>query len=231
MIELYSWGTPNGDKIAIALEELQLTWTLKPVNIGRGEQFQPEFLQLSPNNRIPAIVDTQGPDGKRISVFESGAILQYLARKTGKLCGRNERERVEVEQWIMWQSSGLGPMSGQARHFLSYAPSLLPAQDIPYAKDRYRKEVARLYSVLDKRLADRDFIAGDFLSIADIGIWPWISDWKILEQALDDKPNLSRWLHTLSTRQSFITGKSVGKDLRTEAMKDKEAQRNLFGSH
>jgi glutathione S-transferase len=147
------------------------------VNIGAGDQFKPEFLAISPNNRMPAIVDPEGPDGNPISVFESGAILQYLARKTGRFYGGNERERVEVEQWLMWQVGGVGPMAGQAHHFLTYAPSMDPPNDLPYAKDRYRNEVERLYGVLDKRLADRDFVAGEY-SIADMAIWPWASLWE-----------------------------------------------------
>ena len=174
-IEFHYWPTPNGWKIAIALEEMGLPYNLHLVNIGAGDQFRPEFLKISPNNRMPAIVDPEGPDGKPISIFESGAILQYLARKTGRFYGETERDRVAVDQWLFWQVGGVGPMAGQAHHFLKYAPSLEPPQDIPYAKDRYRAEVARLYGVLDRQLAKHRYVAGDFYSIADMSIWGWAS--------------------------------------------------------
>ena len=179
-IDLYYWPTPNGWKITIALEEMGLPYRVRLVHIGAGDQFAPEFLAIAPNNRIPAIVDPDGPDGRPISVFESGAILQYLARKTGKFHGATERERVEVDQWLFWQMGGVGPMAGQANHFLRYAPSLDPSQDLPYA-NRYRREVGRLYGVLDRRLADREFVAGPFLSIADMAIWPWAQGWQAQE--------------------------------------------------
>ena len=151
-VDLYYWPTPNGWKISVALEEMGLPYTLKLVNIGKGEQFTPEFLALSPNNRMPAIVDHEGPDGAPISIFESGAILQYLARKTGMFYGETERDRIAVDQWLFWQVGGLGPMAGQAHHFLKYAPNMDPPNDVPYAKNRYRKEVARLYGVMDRQL-------------------------------------------------------------------------------
>jgi GST-like protein len=168
-IELYYWPTPNGWKITIALHELEQPYNLNLVNIGRGEQFKADFLKISPNNRMPAIVDPEGPDGQPISIFESGAILQYLGRKTGRFYGRTERERVEIEQWLFWQVAGVGPMAGQAHHFLRYAPTMEPPNVLPYAQDRYRNEVGRLYSVLNHRLADRDFVAGEY-SIADMAI-------------------------------------------------------------
>ncbi|MCJ8140255.1 glutathione S-transferase N-terminal domain-containing protein [Falsirhodobacter halotolerans] len=229
MIDLYYWPTPNGQKITIALEEMGLPYAVHPINIGKGEQFAPDFLKIAPNNRMPAIVDPDGPDGAPISIFESGAILQYLARKTGKLCGPTERDRVEVDQWLMWQMGGVGPMAGQAHHFLSYAPAMDPPNDLPYAKDRYRNEVARLYGVLDKRLADREFVAGDFVSIADCAIWPWAMGWEKQQQTLDDKPNLARWLKALEARPAFAKGHKVGADLRTDAAQDREAQKHLFG--
>ena len=176
-IELHYWPTPNGKKITIALHEMGLPYNLNLVNIGKGDQFTPEFLAISPNNRMPAIVDPDGPDGQPISVFKSGAILQYLARKTGRFYGAGERERVAVEEWLFWQVGGVGPMAGQAHHFLRYAPTMDPPQVLPYAQARYRREVGRLYGVLDKRLADREYVAGDY-SIADMAIWPWAMGWQ-----------------------------------------------------
>ena len=178
-IELYYWPTPNGWKITIMLEELGVPYEVKYVNIGKGEQFEPSFLKIAPNNRMPAIIDPEGPDGKPISIFESGAILQYLGRKFGKFYPADERTRVEVEQWLFWQVGGLGPMAGQAHHFRQYAP-----EKLPYAVDRYTNEVNRLYGVMNKRLADREFLAGDY-SIADMA-----SDW--LGQVLQEPGSGSR---------------------------------------
>ena len=228
-IDLYYWPTPNGWKITIALEEMGLPYRVRLVNIGAGDQFTPEFLAIAPNNRMPAIVDPDGPDGRPISVFESGAILQYLARKTGKFHGATERERVEVDQWLFWQMGGVGPMAGQANHFLRYAPSLDPPQDLPYAKNRYRREVGRLYGVLDRRLADRDFVAGPFLSIADMAIWPWAQGWQAQEQTLDDKPHFARWLAHLADRPAFRRGKAVAEEKRGNLRHDRRAQDILFG--
>ncbi|WP_187393001.1 glutathione S-transferase N-terminal domain-containing protein [Maritimibacter fusiformis] len=228
LIELYYWPTPNGWKISIALEEMDLPYEVKLVNIGKGEQFAPEFLKIAPNNRMPAIVDPDGPDGAPISVFESGAILQYLARKTGQLYGSGERDRVAVEEWLFWQMGGLGPMAGQAHHFLSYAPALDPPQDLPYAKDRYRTEVARLYGVMDKRLGEARYLAGDFYSIADIACYGWASLWERQEQTLDDKPNLARWLDELGARPAVMRGMAVASDARGNITDDKEAQKVLF---
>ena len=226
-IELYYWPTPNGWKITIALEELALPYRVNLINIGAGEQFAPDFLKISPNNRMPAIVDPEGPDGAPIAIFESGAILQYLARKTGQLYGASERDRVAVEQWLMWQMGGLGPMAGQAHHFLKYAPALDPPQDLPYAKDRYRREVARLYGVLDRQLAKAAYVAGDFLSIADIAIWPWAILWQGQSQSLDDKPDLARWLDQLAARPAFQRGKAVAAERRSDPT-DRKAQEILF---
>jgi len=226
-IELYYWPTPNGWKITIALEELALPYRVNLINIGAGEQFAPDFLKISPNNRMPAIVDPDGPDGAPIAIFESGAILQYLARKTGRLLGATERDRVVVEQWLMWQMGGLGPMAGQAHHFLKYAPALEPPQDLPYAKDRYRREVARLYGVLDRQLAKAAYVAGDFLSIADIAIWPWAILWQGQSQSLDDKPDLGRWLDRLAARPAFQRGKAVAAERRSDPT-DRKAQEILF---
>ncbi|HEX9858232.1 MAG TPA: glutathione S-transferase N-terminal domain-containing protein [Paracoccaceae bacterium] len=227
-IDLYYWPTPNGWKIAIALEELGLPYTLHLVNIGAGEQYAPDFLKISPNNRMPAIVDPEGPDGAPISIFESGAILQYLARKTGRLYGATERDRVAVEQWLMWQMGGVGPMAGQAHHFLRYAPAMDPPNDLPYAKTRYRNEVARLYGVLNRQLAHHPYVAGDFLSIADIAIWPWASLWERQEQTLDDKPNFARWLQMLADRPGFQRGRALAAERRANIAEDRKAQEVLF---
>jgi GSH-dependent disulfide-bond oxidoreductase len=228
-IDLYYWPTPNGWKISVALEEMGLPYGVKLVNIGAGDQFDPAFLQIAPNNRMPAITDPDGPDGQPISLFESGAILQYLARKTGQFGGSTPREQAAVEQWLMWQMGGVGPMAGQAHHFLKYAPGLEPPQVLPYAQDRYRREVARLYGVLDRQLARHSHVAGDFLSIADMAIWPWAILWEGQEQTLDDKPHLARWLDSLSARPGFVAGKAVGAEHRRSGPPDRKAQEVLFG--
>ena len=228
-IELWYWPTPNGWKISIALEEMDLPYVVKTVNIGAGDQFKPEFLEISPNNKMPAIIDEDGPDGKPVSVFESGAILQYLARKTGKFYGTTERDKLNVDEWLFWQVGGLGPMAGQAHHFLKYAPSMDPPNDLPYAKDRYRNEVARLYGVLDRQLAKAEFVAGDFFSIADMAIWPWAAGWEGQQQTLDDKPNLARWLETVAKRPGVKAGRAVAADRRTDIAQDRKAQEILFG--
>ncbi|PWE33680.1 glutathione S-transferase [Maritimibacter sp. 55A14] len=228
-IDLYYWPTPNGWKVSIALEEMGLPYNLQLVNIGAGEQFEPSFLSIAPNNRMPAIVDPDGPDGKPISVFESGAILQYLGRKTGQFYGSTPREQVAVEEWLMWQMGGVGPMAGQAHHFLKYAPSMDPPNDLPYAKDRYRNETARLYGVLDRRLAENQFVAGGFFSIADMAIWPWASLWEGQEQTLDDKPHMARWLEAVSSRPGVQAGRAVAAELRSNLQSDREAQKILFG--
>lgn len=228
-IDLYYWPTPNGWKITIALEEMGLPYTLRLIDIGRGDQFAPDFLRIAPNNRMPAITDPEGPDGAPISIFESGAILQYLARKTGQFGGPTERDRIVVDQWLMWQMGGVGPMAGQAHHFLKYAPALETPQDLPYAKDRYRNEVARLYGVLDRQLAGHEFVAGDFYSIADMAIWPWASLWEGQEQTLDGKPNLARWLDAVAARPAVQRGRAVAAEARRETTSDREAQKVLFG--
>lgn len=226
-IDLFYWPTPNGWKISIALEEFGLPYNVHLVDIGKGDQFDPEFLKISPNNRMPAIVDPKGPDGAPISIFESGAILQYLARKTGRFYGASERERCLVDQWLMWQMGGVGPMAGQAHHFLKYAPLMDPPQDLPYPKDRYRSEVGRLYRVLDSQLAEREFVAGDY-SIADMAIWPWASLWEGQQQILDDKPHLSRWLDTVGARPAVQAGRALAAELRKEPKADPRAQDALF---
>jgi GSH-dependent disulfide-bond oxidoreductase len=227
-IELHYWPTPNGWKVTIALHEMALPYNLNLVNIGAGEQFRPEFLAIAPNNRMPAIVDPEGPDGQPISVFESAAILMYLARKTGQFYGQGERQRVAVEEWLMWQIGGVGPMAGQAHHFLLYAPKMEPPQDLPYAKDRYRNEVSRLYRVLDTQLARHEFVAGDFYSIADMAIWSWAQGWERQQQVMDNKPNMKRWLDTLAARPAVVAGKAVAADKRNTTQ-SKDAQKILYG--
>ena len=227
-IELHYWPTPNGWKIAIALEEMALPYRVKLVNIGAGEQFEPAFLKIAPNNRMPAIVDPDGPGGEPISVFESGAILLYLARKTGRFLGEGERQRVAVEEWLMWQMGGVGPMAGQAHHFLKYAPPMDPPNDLPYAKDRYRREVARLYGVLDRRLAENRYVAGDFYSVADMAIWTWASLWEGQGQVLDDKPNMARWLAEVGARPAVQRGRAVAAEKRSNLQEDRKAQEILF---
>jgi GST-like protein len=227
-IDLYFWPTPNGWKVSIALEEFALPYTTHLVNIGKGDQFKPEFLRISPNNRMPAITDPNGPDGAPISIFESGAILQYLARKTGQFSGATERDRIAVDQWLMWQMGGLGPMAGQAHHFLKYAPAMDPPNDLPYAKNRYRSEVSRLYGVMDRQLADNQFIAGADYSIADMACWGWASLWEGQQQTLDDKPHLARWLDEVGTRPAVKRGRALHADLRGDFAKDRGAQDQLF---
>lgn len=224
MIDLHYWPTPNGWKISIALEETGLPYQVIPVNIGRGDQFKPEFLAISPNNRMPAIVDHDPPGGGApIAMFESGAILLYIAEKTGKLMPSDLRGRYEVTQWLMWQMGGLGPMSGQANHFRVYA-----AEKIPYAIERYLNEVRRLYGVMDKRLADRAFLAGEY-SIADIASWPWVTAHERLEVSLDDFPNLKRWFELLGARPAVAKGYALRRELRSPQPSDDEAKKWLFG--
>jgi len=209
MIDLHYWPTPNGWKIAIALEEMELPYRMIPVDIGRGAQFRPEFLAISPNNRIPAIVDRDPDDGgPSIEVFESGAILIYLAEKSGRFLPRDPRGRSEVLAWLMWQMGGLGPMLGQHGHFKLYAKDALP-----YAIERYRKEAERLYGVLDRRLEGRDCIAGAY-SIADMACWPWIVTHKAQEIDLAAFPNVRRWYDALKQRPALRRGYELGKELR-----------------
>ncbi len=214
MIDLYYWPTPNGWKIAIALEEMELPYEVHPVNIGKGEQFAPEFLAISPNNRMPAIVDPEATDGAPISVFESGAILQYLTRKSGRFFGANERARVEVGQWLFWQMGGLGPMAGQAHHFRQYAGAMVNDQRyLAYGVARYTNEVARLYGVLDKRLADRPYVAGEDYTIADMAIWPWIVPHRNQGVDLDDFPQVKRWFEQVGDREAVKKGRALGAEL------------------
>jgi GST-like protein len=224
MIDLYYWTTPNGHKITIFLEEAGLPYTVKTIRIGKGEQFAPDFLAISPNNRIPAIVDQDpGDGGEPISVFESGAILIYLAAKTGRYLPRDTRAWVDVLQWLMWQMAGLGPMAGQNHHFVQYAP-----ERIPYAMDRYVKETARLYGVLNKRLADREFVAGDY-SLADMACYPWVVPHTRQQQNLDDFPHLRRWFETIRARPAVVKAYEIGKAINATPTVDEEAKKVLFG--
>jgi GST-like protein len=222
-IDLYYWPTPNGWKITIMLEECGLPYAIRPVNIAAGEQFAPEFLRISPNNRMPAIVDPNGPGGRPISVFESGAILQYLGRKTGKFYPADERARVEVEQWLFWQMAGLGPMAGQAHHFRLYAP-----EPIPYAIERYTNECNRLYGVMNVRLKDRDFLAGRY-SIADMACIGWASRHHRQGQNFDEFPNLKRWYERMMARPAVQRGMGVKVEAaRSVDMKDPKVREILF---
>ncbi len=224
-IDLYYWPTPNGHKITIMLEECGLPYTIKPINIGRGDQFKPEFLAISPNNRMPAIIDPDGPGGAPISIFESGAILQYLARKIGKYYGTDERSRVIVEEWLFWQMAGLGPMAGQCHHFRNYA-----TEKIPYAIDRYVNEVHRLYGVMNIRLKANDFLAGEY-SIADMAAYPWVRPYKNQGQDLAEFPALDAWFKRMRERPAVAKAVKVGEELRQnyDLATDKDAQKMLFG--
>lgn len=231
-IQLWYWATPNGWKVSIALEEMGLPYELRPVNIGTGEQFEPAFQAISPNGRMPAIVDPDGPDGLPLSIFESGAILQYLATKSGQFYAKDARGRAEIDQWLFWQVGGLGPMAGQTHHFRQYAPALIKDQrQIAYGVRRYTDETHRLYGVLDRRLADRDFVAGAY-SIADMAIWPWILP-EHQGQNIDEFPNLKAWLARVGERPAVTKGRAVGDELRSNLAasgKAAEAARKvLFG--
>ena len=199
-IQLYYWPTPNGHKVTIALEEMGLPFEITPVNIGQGDQFKPDFLAISPNNRMPAIIDPDGPGGESISVFESGAILQYLGRKSGLFYPSDERRRVAVDQWVFWQMGGLGPMAGQRNHFRNYAPGfILDQRQVAYGAIRYSNEVERLYGVLNRRLDGREFIADDY-SIADMICWPWVNPRKDAAMATEQFPHLLAWHERVSER-------------------------------
>ena len=224
MIEVYSWATPNGHKVHIMLEECGLPYRVHAVDIGAGDQFSPEFLAISPNNKIPAIVDPNGPDGEPMSVFESGAILLYLASKTGKLLPAGTRAKFEVMEWLMFQMGGVGPMLGQAHHFRIYAP-----EKIEYAINRYTNEAKRLYGVMDKRLGKHKYIAGSSYSIADIAIFPWLRSWK--NQGIDwvDFPNLKGWFDEIAARPAVQRGVDVLAGHRKPLVDDK-AREMLFGA-
>lgn len=223
-IDVYYWPTPNGWKVTIMLEECGLPYEIKLINIGKGEQFEPSFLKIAPNNRIPAIIDHEGPGGMPISVFESGAILQYLGRKTGKFYPSDERKRVAVEEWLFWQMGGLGPMSGQANHFRNYAP-----EKIEYGINRYTNEVNRLYGVMNRQLADHEYLAGDY-SIADMASIGWMKSAERLGQNLNDFPHVKRWYDAVLARPAVDRGLAVGSDVpRSNLATDKDAQAVLFG--
>ncbi len=224
MIDVYSWATPNGHKIHIMLEECRLSYRAHPVDIGRGDQFKPEFLAISPNNRIPAMTDSDGPDGKPISLFESGAMLVYLAGKTGKFLGKTDRERFATLQWLMFQMGGVGPMLGQTHHFRIYAP-----EKIEYAINRYTNETRRLYGVMDKQLGKTAFIAGKSYTIADMAIWPWLRNWKGQGQNMDEHPHLKRWFESIGERPAVQRGIKVLADLRKPVMDDRDKE-TLFGA-
>ncbi|ORE95503.1 glutathione S-transferase N-terminal domain-containing protein [Acuticoccus yangtzensis] len=222
-IDLYYWPTPNGWKVSIYLEEVGAPYEVHYVNIGAGDQFKPDFLAIAPNNRMPAIIDHDGPGGKEISVFESGAILQYLGRKFGQFYPSDERARVEVEEWLMWQMGGFGPMLGQNHHFNTYAP-----EDIAYAKKRYTDETHRLYGVLNKRLAGREFICGDY-SIADMACVGWANGWERQKMDIEEFPNVKRWLAAVKARPAVQRGMALGQERRSNLAEDKKAQSILFG--
>jgi len=224
MIDLYYWPTPNGHKITIFLEETSLDYQIKPVNIGRGEQFEESFLKIAPNNRMPAIVD-QNPSsgGSAISVFESGAILLYLAEKVQSYIPSDLRKRVQTLEWLFWQMGGLGPMLGQNHHFVSYAP-----EKLPYAINRYVNETARLYAVLDKQLQGREFIVGEY-SIADMACYPWIVLYERQQQDLNNFPNLKRWFQRIKERGAVVRAYEKGKTINTKPTVDEESKKFLFG--
>ena len=224
MIDLYTWPTPNGHKIHIMLEECKLPYKVHAINIGTGDQFQPEFLKISPNNKIPALVDSDGPDGKPISIFESGAMLIYLAAKTGKFMPKSDRAKYEVLQWLMFQMGGVGPMLGQAHHFRIYAP-----EKIEYGINRYTNEAKRLYGVMDKQLQSQPWIAGKSYSIADMAIFPWLRSWQ--NQGIDwaDYPHLKAWFDRISARQAVQKAVQVLADARKPLLDDK-AKQTLFGA-
>ncbi len=226
MIDLYYWTTPNGHKVSIFLEEAGLDYRIVPVHIGKGEQFEPEFLKIAPNNRIPAIVDHAPADaGGPIALFESGAILEYLADKSGLFLPRETRARFGVLQWLYWQMGSVGPMAGQNHHFVRYAP-----EPIPYAIDRYVKETARLYGVLDRQLAEREYVAGDY-SIADMAIYPWATLWEAQQQKIENFPHMAAWLERIAARpavqRAYALVAQVNED--PKALLTAEARRLLFG--
>jgi GST-like protein len=223
MIEVYSWATPNGHKVHIMLEECGLPYRAHAVDIGAGDQFKTEFLAISPNNKIPAIVDPDGPDGKPISMFESGAILLYLAGKTDRFMPADVRGRYSVLEWLMFQMGGVGPMLGQTHHFRLYAP-----EKVPYAIERYTNETKRLYGVMDRRLAGSDYIAGDEYSIADMAIFPWLRNWKNQGISWEDFAHLKAWFDTIAARPAVIRGVEVLASLRKPITDDK-AREVLFG--
>ena len=224
MIDVYSTATPNGHKVHVMLEECGLPYRAHHVDIGAGDQFKPQFLAISPNNKIPAIVDADGPDGKPISLFESGAILLYLAGKTGKFLGHTDRERFTTLQWLMFQMGGVGPMLGQAHHFRIYAP-----EKIEYAVNRYTNEAKRLYGVMDRRLGESPYLAGDVYTVADIATFPWTRSWQNQGLELSDFPHVERWFDEISARPAVMRGVEVLASLR-KPLVDDQARESLFGA-
>ena len=224
MIKLFYWPTPNGHKITMFLEEANLSYEIVPINIGRGEQFETSFLKIAPNNRMPAIIDDEPMDGgEPISIFESGAILQYLAEKTGQFISNDLRKKAQVMEWLFWQMGGLGPMAGQNHHFVSYAPD-----PIPYAIERYVNETARLYAVLDKQLDGRDYIAEDY-SIADMACYPWVVLHERQRQDLDDFPAIKKWFARIRSKDSVVRAYAKGKEISRGPVVDDESKKILFG--
>ncbi len=223
MIDLYTWPTPNGHKVHILLEELELPYAVHPINIGAGDQFDPKFLKISPNNKMPAIVDPDGPGGKPYGVFESGAILLYLAEKTGRFMPKDMAGRYDVIQWLMFQMGGIGPMFGQANHFRDYAP-----EKIPYAIERYTKEAGRLYGVLERRLEGRDFLCGDY-SIADMASYPWCANFERRGQNPADFPRAKAWVDRIAARPAVERGMAVLAENRRQGAFSKDEWKVLFG--
>jgi GST-like protein len=225
MIDLYYWTTPNGHKITIFLEESKLPYKIHPVNIGKGEQFNPEFLKIAPNNRIPAIIDSEPSDNKGpLSLFESGAILWYLAEKTKQFVPQTPRGKAEVSEWLFWQMAGLGPMAGQNHHFNIYAP-----EKIPYAQERYLKETNRLYGVLNKQLEGKDWVAAGEYSIADMAIYPWIVPWELQGQKMSDFPHLKRWFEKMANRPAVKKAYEIADTINVNKPMSDEAKKVLFG--
>jgi GSH-dependent disulfide-bond oxidoreductase len=226
MIDLYFWPTPNGYKPLILLEEAGLEYQIKPINIMKGDQFKPDFLAIAPNNRMPAMVDRNPADeGKPYALFESGSILIYLAEKTGQFLSNDLRDRHQTIQWLMWQMGGVGPMMGQANHFVKYAP-----EDIPYGKKRYTDEVKRLFGVMEKQLGDRDFLTGHY-SIADMACYPWIKLADFINIQLSDYPKVADWVTRIAERPAVKKAYEVGNTIKGEQVMDEEARRQLFGTH
>ena len=225
MIDLYYWPPPNGHKITMFLEEVGLEYRINPINIGAGEQFKPEYLKINPNNKMPAIIDHNPADGgDAIPVFESGAILVYLAEKTGKLLPKDLRGRTTTLEWLFWQVGGIGPIAGQNHHFSNYAP-----EKIPYAIDRYVKETNRLYGVLDHRLEGKEVIAGNEYTVADIAVYPWIVPWKMQQQDLEHFPNIKRWLDAISMRPATVSAYVKGQPYSNRPAMTEESKKILFG--
>ena len=225
MIDLYTWPTPNGHKVHIMLEELDLPYKVIPINIGKGDQFEPDFLKISPNNKMPAMVDPDGPDGAPIVIFESAAILLYLAEKAGRLMPQDMRGRYAVMQWLMFQMGSVGPMLGQAHHFRGYAQD-----NLQYAIDRYTNEAGRIYNVIDKRLRESTWIASDDFTIADIAIFPWLRSYERQGQDLNEFPALKKWFETIEARPAVVRGVAVLAEARRTGELSKEERENMFGA-